>query len=238
MTDADVMNIPNLVKHLNGHGLKFDLDFEPERFANGLGNINLLVMIDGKRSVLRRPPLGPLPPGANDMAREYRIISHLQGAFPNIPRAFHFCDDETVIGAPFFIMDYCPGRIIGGQLPADIESNWRGPGPIGKFISRNLLDLLSQLHSIPPASVGLQDLSQPVGFAARNVRGWKKRAQLAWEGQPPLAVRKLVEWLEPNIPHDGDLSLIHNDFKLDNVILDSQTLAPKAVIDWDMGGAW
>ena len=221
---------PALARHLAAHGLAFDPSAPPPQFAGGFGNLNYLVTIDGKPWVLRRPPMGPIPPGANDMAREYRVLSAIASAFPLAPRALHFTDDTTVLGAPFLILEYRPGLIIRELLPAGLDSRVAGPR-----LSRMLVDILARLHAIEPGSVGLGDFGKPDGFLQRAVDGWAKRAAIAGDGEIAPAAQSVVDWLRAAPLPAGDVTLLHNDFKLDNVILDPATLAPLAVVDWDMG---
>lgn len=230
-----LLDLTSLERHLAGHGLALDRDFGARRFSRGFGNVNFLVRVDGDHAVLRRPPPGPLPRGANDMGREYLILSRIHARFPFVPRALHFCDDRTVLGVPFLLMEYCPGIVIADEMPQPLLSGWAGAEPPGAVLAGRMARLLAQLHEIPPQEVGLERLGKPDGFAERQVRGWKERALSSWDHQPPKSVALLVDWLESHAPEGSRVSLIHNDFKLDNIILDEATLAPRAVIDWDMG---
>ena len=111
-----------LDRHLRDHGHALTGPEPPKQFASGFGNINYLLQIDGELRVLRRPPAGPVPPGANDMGRESKILSSLWREFPLAPKCLLFCDDVDVLGAPFFIMEYRPGLVIGGELPAEVAA--------------------------------------------------------------------------------------------------------------------
>ena len=116
-TDAIDQDWPRLARHLEAHGHRLVLDAPPRQFASGFANFNYLLDVDGERCVLRRPPPGPLPPGAHDMVREHRVLSRLWRAFPLAPRAFHLCEDTSVLGAPFFLMEYRRGIAVGAELP-------------------------------------------------------------------------------------------------------------------------
>lgn len=218
-----------LARHLKSAGVVFDARSTPPQFAGGFGNLNYLVDIDGAAWVLRRPPLGPIPPGANDMAREFRVLSALSPTFPLAPRALHFCADTSVLGAPFLILEYRPGLIIRDQLPAGLPAVSAGP-----LLSAKLIEILARLHAIEPASVGLGDFGKPAGFLGRAVEGWAKRCAIACDAEMPKPAVEIVDWLRSQPLPDGDVALLHNDFKLDNVILDPLTLEPRAVVDWDM----
>jgi aminoglycoside phosphotransferase (APT) family kinase protein len=180
---------------------------------------------------LRRPPAGPLPYGGNDMAREYRILSTLWREYPLAPRAVLFCDEASVLGAPFQIIEYRPGMVIRDTLPPDVA----GRPEAGALLSRQLVESLAALHAVDPAQVGLGTLGRPAGFLTRTVDGWAARGAAVADLIDPLALSELVDWLRRRVPADTPPSLIHSDFKLDNMILNPGTLAPVAVIDWDMG---
>lgn len=199
------------------------------QFAGGFGNLNYLVEIEGTRWVLRRPPLGPIPPGANDMAREFRVLSALNQTFPLAPRALHFSADRNVLGAPFLILEYRSGLIIRDTMPLGLAS-----AAVGPRLSTMLVDVLAALHAVDPVAVGLGDFGKPEGFLTRAVEGWAKRCVIACDGQMPDVAIEIISWLRKQPLPTGSVTLLHNDFKLDNVILDPVTLAPRAVVDWDM----
>ena len=216
--------------HLAEHGLRLDADPAPRRFAGGLANINYLVHLDGRPAVLRRPPPGDLPPGAHDMAREHRILSGLSAGLPFVPRGLHLCTDRDVIGVPFQLIEYRAGRVIHAELPPDLA----GRPEVGEALSHTLVRTLAAIHAVDPDAVGLGDLGRPQGFLRRAVDGWRRRGEAAQtEAAAPL-IRELGEWLDRNPVPDGPTAFLHNDFKLDNVILDGG-LQPAAVIDWDQG---
>jgi aminoglycoside phosphotransferase (APT) family kinase protein len=203
----------------------------PRQFAGGFGNLNYLIEIDGKPAVLRRPPPGPLPPGANDMAREYRILSSLWRAYPLAPRALFYCTDTAVLGAPFQILEYRDGIVIRDTLPPALADRPQ----IGAALSRHLVESLAALHAVDPAQIGLDTLGRPEGFLGRTLKGWAARGAALAELVNPRAFAETTAWLAGRVPRDTSPSLIHSDFKLDNIILEPETLVPAAVIDWDMG---
>ena len=221
-----------LARHLAGHGLDFDPDKDPPRqFATGYGNLNYLVVVDGMTRVLRRPPMGKIPPGANDMRREHTILSAIWRDFPLAPRSLHHTLDESVIGSQFLIMEYRPGLSIGGRMPPELTAV---PG-IGEKLGGMLVEVLVGIHAIDLASVGLSNFGKPEGFLSRATAGWRQRLMIASDDAPPKAALAVADWLAANPVPDGPPTLIHNDFKLDNVLLDPATLDPVAVIDWDQG---
>ena len=228
-------NWSQLSVHLEEQGLYLDLDIQPMQFASGFGNLNYLIKLDDSLAVLRRPPMGPIPPGANDMRRENFILSRLPGAYPLAPRALHYCESPDVLGAHFLIMEYRPGLIISSEVPKAVLQDWREPQPLGECLSEHLISALAKLHQVDPKAIGLDKLGKPEGFVPRTVKGWCTRAELAWENNLPSALTRVIAWLQGNQPEDLASCFIHNDFKLDNMILDPSSLQPMAVIDWDMG---
>jgi len=203
----------------------------PRQFAGGVGNLNYLLRLDGRDMVLRRPPMGPIPAGANDMKREHRILSGLWRAFPLAPRSLHYCPDDAVLGAHFLIMEYRPGVVIGNALA---EALARKPG-IGGALADMMLRVLADLHRVDPARADLADFGRPAGFLMRTIEGWAKRVAVATDGNPPAVATALTAWLRDSLVLEQAPALLHNDFKLDNVVLDPSSLAPVAVLDWDMG---
>ena len=217
--------------HLATHGLRLAHDPPPRQFAGGLANLNYLIDLDGKPAVLRRPPLGELPAGAYDMAREYRILSRLPDALAFVPRGLFLCTDQTVIGAQFQIIEYREGLVIREHLPPALA----GRPEAGARLSQVLLETLAAIHAVDADAVGLGDLGRPQGFLERAVSGWRRRGLAALEeGTEPLHA-ELGTWLERHLVPDGAPALLHNDFKLNNMILDPRDLSPVAVVDWDQG---
>jgi aminoglycoside phosphotransferase (APT) family kinase protein len=217
--------------YLAGHGLRLDLDPPPRQFAGGLANLNYLIHLDGRPAVLRRPPLGELPAGAYDMAREFRILSRLPDALPFVPRGLHLCSDTSAIGVQFQIIEYRPGLVIREHLPPELA----GRPEVGARLSQVLLDTMVAIHGVDTASVGLDDVGRPAGFLSRAVSGWRKRGMAALEGGTDALHTDLGAWLERHLVPDGAPALLHNDFKLNNMILNPRDLSPVAVVDWDQG---
>jgi aminoglycoside phosphotransferase (APT) family kinase protein len=228
--DSIAQNWDALARYLARCGISLETTGPPRQFAGGFGNLNYLVEINGSPAVLRRPPAGPLPPGANDMAREHRILATLWRAYPLAPRALLFCEDPDVLGAPFQIIEYRRGIVIRDSLPADLPDRQT----TGADLSRHLVESLAALHAVDPAEIGLETLGRPAGFLTRTLEGWAARAAALADLINPRLLAEILAWLRGRWPADRPPSLIHSDFKLDNLILDPATLAPVAVIDWDM----
>jgi len=221
-----------LAAHLREHGFRFDPKTDtPRQFAGGFGNLNYLIQLDGAPMVLRRPPMGDIPPGANDMKREHRILSRLGRAFPLAPTSVHYAPDKEILGNHFLIMEYRPGLSIGGTWPDFLA----GRDDVGAMLGDMLVDTLVAFHAVRPEDVDLAEFGRPEGFLERAVAGWRKRMEMSCDETPPAAGVAVADWLTANQVADGPPTLLHNDFKLDNVLLDPETLAPVAVLDWDQG---
>ncbi|MBT7076927.1 MAG: phosphotransferase, partial [Pelagibacterales bacterium] len=164
-----------LSKWLKFKNFNLNLDPLPSRFKNGMGNLNYKIFLNNKPYVLRRPPLGPLPPGANDMKREHTIMSSLSKKFNLVPDSILFCDEENIFGAPFHIMDFKEGFTINGsKLPKEYQSI-----NDAKKISTMLIETLVHLHEIKPIDVALENYGRPEGFLYRQLIGWHKRGTIA-----------------------------------------------------------
>lgn len=230
---AQKLDWPKLGAYLHERGMRFSPEPPPRQFIGGFGNLNYLLTVDGTPAVLRRPPMGPLPPGGNDMAREFRVLSAIHGKFPLAPRAFVFCDDIAILGAPFFIMEYRPGLVMRRTVPPELKGK-------GRELSHMIVDVLAEFHAIDPKEVGLDGFGKPEGFLQRAVDGWIKRCAVASkdvykDGEPCRPAREVAAWLMQQKVPAGDVTLIHNDFKFDNIILDpKRPTRPIAVLDWDM----
>ncbi len=222
---------PAIRAHLALHGLILDETPPPRQFSGGLANLNYLIHLDGQPAVLRRPPFGDLPPGAYDMTREHRILSRLSAVLAFVPNSLFLCDDKSVVGAQFQILEYRPGLVVRETLPAELVARPQA----GARLAQVALETLAAIHAVDAEAVGLGDLGRPEGFLGRAVSGWCKRAALVLEDGTDALHRDIAVWLEANQVPDGKPALLHNDFKLNNMILDPDTLAVRAVLDWDQG---
>lgn len=229
VAESVALDWQRLAGYLAVQGHVLDLDTAPRQFTGGFGNLNFLVVMDDRYCVLRRPPFGTVPIGANDMAREHRVLSRLGQAWALAPRSLHYCADESVLGAHFLLMEYRPGLIIGGHLPPGLNAATAGPA-----LSSTLVSVLASLHAVNAAAVGLGDFGKPAGFLARTAAGWARRGEAVAEGDDRTLIAELVHWLAGSVPPELPATLLHSDFKLDNVVLDPETLEARAVLDWDM----
>jgi aminoglycoside phosphotransferase (APT) family kinase protein len=199
------------------------------QFGGGAANLTYLLDFEGQEYVLRRPPLGPVAPSSHDMGREYRVLSVLHRAFPPAPRALVF-GEAPVLGSPFFVMERKRGVVVRRTLP----SAYAGREDAPRLMAEALVDALADLHAVDYASLGLEGLGKPAGFLDRQIEGWRRR----WEGarlEDVPDMDRVHDWLAAHRPDGGSTSLVHNDYKLDNVMLaadDPGRLV--AVFDWDM----
>jgi aminoglycoside phosphotransferase (APT) family kinase protein len=207
------------------------------QFAGGHANLTYLLRFGAGDSlheyVLRRPPLGPVAPGSHDMHREYRALHVLWRAFPPAPRAFLYCDDTAVIGAPFVVMERRHGIVVRGAVP---EAYGAGRDPVAnRKLSEVVIDTLVEFHAVEPEASGLAELGKdPAHFLERQVSGWLDRYHRAQTGSLPDA-DAIADWLSANRPASPKATLLHNDWRLDNMALDPADPGHcVAVYDWDM----
>jgi aminoglycoside phosphotransferase (APT) family kinase protein len=192
-----------------------------EQFPGGYSNLTYLIRSPHEEWVLRRPPRGANIKTAHDMEREFRLLSLIYPVWPRVPRPIRMVTDESVLGAPFFLMERVRGMVL------------RGPGQppeVMKSLSEQVVDLLSELHSL--AIEGLP--GKPEGYVERQVSGWSERYRKAATDSHELA-EPVMEWLAQNQPPQSGAALIHNDFKYDNLVLDpDDPTRVLAVLDWEM----
>jgi aminoglycoside phosphotransferase (APT) family kinase protein len=205
-------------------------ELEVRQFPSGASNLTYLLKIGDWEGVLRRPPFGPVPPRAHDMGRESRILRKLHEAYPLAPKPYFFCEDESVIGVPFYVMERREGVVVDSEFPEGVEPD---PG-LCRGISRTVADTLAELHAVDPDAWGLGDLGRPEGFLERQVEGWIGRYDKA-KTEEIDEVGPLAGWLSERIPGSPEPTIIHNDYKLNNLILAPDDLTEvRAVLDWEM----
>lgn len=200
------------------------------QFGGGAANLTYLLDYGTHEYVLRRPPLGPVAASAHDMGREYRVLSVLYQLFPYAPRAFLFCDDESIIGAPFFVMERRHGMVVRRTMPDAYRAMSNAP----RRMSEALVDALAQFHAVDYEALGLGNLGKPAGFIDRQIEGWYRRWGAAKTADLP-DMDAVYVWLKANQPAQTQVSLVHNDYKLDNVMLAADDPGRVvAIFDWDM----
>ncbi len=207
-----------------------DAPLTVRQFGGGHANLTYLLRFGATEYVLRRPPLGPIAPSSHDMKREHRVLSRLHRGFDLAPRSYLYCEDESVIGAPFQIMERRRGTVIRKELPPALASDARLKRRMGEMV----VEVLARFHQLDRARYDLADLGHPQGFVRRQLEGWTRRWQAARDEASPR-MERLIAWLEAELHESGAVSLLHNDYKLDNLLVDAADPAtPVAILDWDM----
>ena len=198
------------------------------QFPGGHSNLTYDVRFGDEEVVLRRPPFGPVPPKAHDMAREFRVLASVHPHFPLAPKPLLLCEDTSVIGSVFYVMERRRGLVIRGAEPEGMTVDRR------RTMSGAMIDTLGALHAIDIHETGLDSIGKPAGFVARQIRGWTDR----WQGSKTSDVpdmESLAAWLEAHMaPDPPRATLVHGDFKLDNVMWDTKTARIAGVFDWEM----
>ena len=201
-----------------------------EQFPGGHSNLTYLVRVGERELVLRRPPVGSKVKSAHDMGREVRVLSRLAPAWPPAPRPIAECDDPSILGAPFYVMERKRGVILRRDLPPGLVID----PATARRLSEALADGLAELHAIDFAAIGLGELGRPDGFVERQVRGWTERYAGSRTDDLPV-VDRVAGWLAAHLPPSPPPALIHNDYKYDNLVLDPADLARiVGVLDWEM----
>ncbi|MBL8176534.1 MAG: phosphotransferase family protein [Bryobacterales bacterium] len=204
--------------------------FDLLQFPGGHSNLTYLLRTPTAEFVLRRAPLGQVPPKAHDMAREFRVLHAVHPHFPAAPKPHLLCEDLSVIGAVFYLMERRKGVVLRSEIPTP----WAALPDLPHRVSKAFLDCLIELHSIDIVCHGLDRLGKPAGFVERQVKGWSERWYRARTEASPR-MDKVIEFLHHRLPPDGPPALVHNDFKLDNLMLDAADPGRvAAVLDWEM----
>jgi aminoglycoside phosphotransferase (APT) family kinase protein len=203
---------------------------EIAQFPKGYSNLTYWLRVGERELVLRRPPFGAKIKTAHDMGREYRILSHLAAVYPKVPRPLAYSDDESVLGAPFYVMERVCGIILRTKPPAGLALT----PPLMRRISESFIDNLADIHGVDYVAAGLGELGKPEGYVMRQVEGWTRRYQNARTDDIP-EMERIATWLVEHKPAERGGCLIHNDYKYDNLILAPEDVSQiKAVLDWEM----
>lgn len=228
------MDWPQLADYLAAHLEGLTPPMQVLQFPGGSANLTYLVRFssggEGREFVVRRPPLGQVAPAAHDMVREHKVLSRLYQGYAKAPRCWLLCEDESVIGAKFIVSERRSGVVIRDRFP---QAMCRHEG-LAVRSSNALVDAMAELHNVDPVVVGLADLGRPDGFVARQVSGWQQRWELA-KHEDVVLVDQIFEALQASIPKPQRVSILHNDFKLDNCQFAADNPdAVTSVFDWDM----
>ena len=228
--DAEVPDNYKLKNYLASHLPGLEGELVIEQFPGGYSNLTFLLKVSGREYVLRKPPHGANIKSAHDMGREFNVLTALKPVYKPIASPILYCDDLTIIGSPFYIMERVRGIILRNRVPKGMELT----PPIMKSISESAIDNLAALHSIDLDTTGLINLGKPEGYIQRQVEGWIKR-YVAAETDNIEEMNKTAEWMQANKPDDAEPAFIHNDYKYDNLVLEPENLIKIiAVLDWEM----
>ncbi len=249
--DEDAFDVDAVAAWLRAHASEPyapDLDGTPEvrQFAGGASNLTYLLRYpgdgdddgdggsdgdngSGRDLILRRAPRGTKARGAHDMRREFHIQRQLKPVFAYVADMVAFCDDPAVLGADFYVMERLVGRVPRADLPAEALTPEQARG-----MCLAMVDVLAELHGVDPDAAGLRDLGKGRGYVRRQVEGWSARYRNARTEDAP-ALEQVMAWLDAHQPEDVETCVIHNDFKMDNLVLDPQDPTRIiGVLDWEM----
>ena len=202
---------------------------EVRQFPGGASNLTYLLRYPDRDWILRRPPAGKKPKSGHDMPREYRIQHALAGPYPFVPRMIALCEDDAVLGAPFYVMERVEGVIPRRSMPSALRSD----AAATRALCDRFLDGLVALHQVDWQGSGLSDLYRGPGYVERQVSGWCRRYRSARTWHVPTW-SGVMAWLEAHVPPDASPCLVHNDYRLDNTVFDAESGAVCAVLDWEL----
>jgi aminoglycoside phosphotransferase (APT) family kinase protein len=211
-------------------GAEASVEVEVERIRGGHSNETFYIRRGDEEWALRRPPRGPLLPTAHDVAREYRVLQALTQTRVPIPRPILMCDDTSVIGAPFYLMERVNGVVIRAALPPAFEREVA----VRAGLAWELIDKLAELHAVDWQAVGLGDFGKPQGYLERQVRRWAGQLDASRNRDLP-DLDAVTVWLQEHLPESGPATIVHGDYRLDNVMYHEEPPAHiVAIFDWEM----
>jgi len=216
--------------YLRAHIPHAEGTLEVWQFGGGYANLTYLLRLGEQEWVMRRPPLGPTLPTAHDMRREFRVLTALADTAVPVPRPVVLCEDASIIGAPFYLMERRCGVVLRDDIPPEIGDDLDKR----RWVSEAAVDALATLHAVDWQTVGLHDFGRPVGYLERQLRRWHEQWERA-KTRPLPALERVLEWLRQHVPASPRTSIVHGDYKLDNLMFDAQDPARVvAILDWEM----
>lgn len=231
--ELDLAGIDNYLREqLAASGFEPATPIEIKQFPGGHSNLTYLIRYGDREFVLRRPPVGPVAPTAHDMPREYKLLSVIHPHFPLAPKPVLLCEDASIIGVPFYLMERRRGLIVRLKVPGQIGEDLT----LRRRLSESVVDTLVALHAVDIHTTGIVEIGKSAGFVARQVRGWADRWQRSKTGELS-EMDQVIQWLVNRIPTElnSEATIVHNDFKLDNLMFDQDDPARVvAVLDWEM----
>ncbi|MHA6261305.1 phosphotransferase family protein [Sporosarcina sp. CAU 1771] len=201
-----------------------------KQFSAGYSNLTYLLSINEWEGVLRRPPFGFTPPRAHDMKREYDILQKVNPVFSKAPKPYVYCEDEKIMDKHFYVMEKKQGLVIDDKLPEEYKGNEAAP----MLVTTNLIQTLVELHSIDYKQADMSSMGKPEGYLERQVNGWIQRyGNSKTDGTPQVA--ELENWFIKNLPENQEATIVHNDFKLNNMLFSpTNTGEVLGVLDWEL----
>jgi len=212
---------------LRTHVAPFSGEVVVEQFQGGQSNPTYRVTAGDRRYVLRRKPPGPLLPSAHAVDREFRVMTALAGTGVPVPKMHALCDDASVIGTPFYVMEYIEGRVLWdptlpGMTPAERAAHYD-----------ELNRVIAALHQVDVAAVGLASYGRPGNYVERQVARWSRQYGSAGGDRIP-SMDRLIEWLPRHVPPSDETTIVHGDYRIDNVIFHPREPRVLAVLDWEL----
>ena len=220
-------DLDRLEAYLRTHVEGFRGPLQVEQFKGGQSNPTFLLHAGDRQYVMRRKPPGTLLPSAHAVDREYRVITALADTDVPVARSYALCEDTSIIGTAFYVMDYVQGRILWDPALPDMTAGER------RAIFNEMNRVIAALHSVDYAAVGLESYGKPGNYLERQVARWTQQYR-ASETERIEAVENLIAWLPKNIPADDETRIVHGDFRIDNVIFHPTEPRILAVLDWEL----
>ena len=218
---------PRLGSYLERHVPGFRLPLSVRQLSGGQSNPTYLIDSPGGQFVLRKKPPGTLLPSAHQVEREYRVAKALQGTAVAVPRMIHLCEDTSIVGTAFYIMEYCDGRIFRDSRLADCTPDERGA------IYAAMARTLAALHGADWQGLGLSDFGKPADYVRRQLQRWRRQFESSKTHDIP-AMDKLMAWLDANVPAGDEIAIVHGDYRLENLVFDQREPRIIAVLDWEL----
>ena len=227
---AGLIDLPKFAAFLRANLPRQEGELVVEKHEAGFSNETFYVSLGPKRWVMRRPPRGDILPTAHDMLREYRVLSGLASTGVRSPRPAVACEDVSIIGAPFYLMERMEGVVIRDQLPSEFDAM-----ADRRRIGEELIDALAELHAVDWRSTSLHNLGKPQGFLERQLKRWIGQLELTLPRTRALpGIHEVTEWLKRHLPTQSATTIVHGDYKLDNVMFAPHPARLAAIFDWEM----
>ena len=224
------VDLSGLKRFLDERKLGDTANLRSENISFGHSNEVHLIHFDRYSWALRRPPRGPLLPTAHDMMREYRVLKALQDTPVPVPRMYASCDDPSYIGAPFYLMEYMRGEVVRAD-----NNNFVKTVELRRSVSRQMVEVLAALQNVDWRAAGLEGFGRSEGYLERQLKRWTDQLERTIPHTRPLPVMEQVkEWLRAHLPESPAPTIVHGDYKLDNLMFDPKTARAIAVLDWEM----